>query len=222
MLLLVIFNFRINEPVMFKALIEQFNLIQHVNISTHVAGNTLDLALTRDGVSVTSIPTDYSVNLTTVLLSLTYHVFPLVLSGSPLLTGNGNRLMFHLYNLTYLRLSINFHLLSQLCCGILQWYSRGIVDKHAPKKSREVTVRADKPWFTAELSEHKRLRRKCDRTYKQTRSESDKISLTEQRNTYNNLLNSIKKNYFRIKIANAQSSKYLYGICDNLLNRGKR
>ena len=111
MLLLVIFNFRINEPVMFKALIEQFNLIQHVNISTHVAGNTLDLALTRDDVSVTSIPTDYSVNLTTVLLSLTYHVFPLVLSGSLLLTGNGNRLMFHLYNLTYLRLSNNFHLL---------------------------------------------------------------------------------------------------------------
>ena len=111
MLLLVIFNFRINEPVMFKALIEQFNLIQHVNISTHAAGNTLDLALTRDDVSVTSIPTDYSVNLTTVLLSLTYHVFLLVLSGSLLLTGNGNRLMFHLYNLTYLRLSINFHLL---------------------------------------------------------------------------------------------------------------
>ena len=55
---------------MFKALIEQFNLIQHVNISTHVAGNTRDLALTRDDVSVTSIPTDYSVNLTTVLLSL--------------------------------------------------------------------------------------------------------------------------------------------------------
>ena len=111
MLLLVIFHFRINEPVMFKALIEQFNLIQHVNISTHVAGNTRDLALTRDDVSVTSIPTDYSVNLTTVLLSLTYHVFPLVLSGSLLLTGNGNRLMFHLCNLTYLRLSINFHLL---------------------------------------------------------------------------------------------------------------
>ena len=111
MFLLVIFNFRINEPVMFKALIEQFDLIQHVNISRHVAGNTLNLELTRDDVSVTSIPTDYSVNLTTVLLSLTYHVFPLVLSGSLLLTGNRNRLMFHLYNLTYLRLSINFHLL---------------------------------------------------------------------------------------------------------------
>ena len=53
--------------------------------------------------SVTSIPTDYSVNLTTVLLSLTYHVFPVVLSGSLLLTGNGNRLMFHLYNLSLLR-----------------------------------------------------------------------------------------------------------------------
>ena len=52
------FNFRINDPVdvntaQFKALIEQFNSIQRVNLSTHVAGNTLDLVLTCDDVSVT-------------------------------------------------------------------------------------------------------------------------------------------------------------------------
>ena len=61
------FNFRINEPAdvnaaKFKALIEQFNLIQHVNLSTHVAGNTLDLILTCDDVSVTHIHTAHSVN----------------------------------------------------------------------------------------------------------------------------------------------------------------
>ena len=61
------FNFRINEPAdvnsaKCKALIEQFNLIQHFNLSTHVAGNTLDLILTCDDVSVTHIHTDHSVN----------------------------------------------------------------------------------------------------------------------------------------------------------------
>ena len=61
------FNFRINEPAdvnaaKFKALIEQFNLIQHVNLSTHVAGNTFYLILTCDDVSVIDIHTDHSVN----------------------------------------------------------------------------------------------------------------------------------------------------------------
>ena len=47
------FNFRINEPndihvAKFKILVEQFNLIQHVSIPTHDAGNTLDLVLTMD------------------------------------------------------------------------------------------------------------------------------------------------------------------------------
>ena len=34
-----------------------------------------------------------------------------------------------------------------------------IINNHAQQKSRIVTVRADKPWYTAELSQEKRLRR---------------------------------------------------------------
>ena len=46
------FNFQINDPTdthaaKFKALTEQFNLIQYVSIPLHNAGNTLDLVLTR-------------------------------------------------------------------------------------------------------------------------------------------------------------------------------
>ena len=97
-----------------------------------------------------------------------------------------------------------------------------IVEKHAPNKSRVVTVRAGKPSYTAELSAEKRLRRKCERKYKNTQLESDKLLLKEQRNKYNNLLNSTKKNYIKNKIENAQSSKDLYKICDKLFNREQR
>ena len=45
----------------FKALTEQFNLTQHVSIPTHDARNTLDLVLTRDDFSVSSIFIDHSV-----------------------------------------------------------------------------------------------------------------------------------------------------------------
>ena len=85
-----------------------------------------------------------------------------------------------------------------------------------------MTVRADKPWYTAELSAEKRLRRKCEKKYKNTQLESDKLLLKEQRNKYNNLLNSTKKDYIKNKIENAQSSKDLYQICDKLLNREQR
>ena len=34
-----------------------------------------------------------------------------------------------------------------------------IIDNHAPKKTLIVTVRAENPWYTAELSQEKRLRR---------------------------------------------------------------
>ena len=49
--------------------------------------------------------------------------------------------------------------------ALLALYDKDIVEKHAPKKSRVVTVRADKPWYTAELSAEKRLRRKCEKKY---------------------------------------------------------
>ena len=37
---------------------------------------------------------------------------------------------------------------------------KGIVDKHAPAKSRVIVVQADAPWYTSELVKEKRLWRK--------------------------------------------------------------
>ena len=97
-----------------------------------------------------------------------------------------------------------------------------IVEKHAPEKSRVVTVRADKPRYTVELSAEKRLRCKYESKYENSQLESDKLLLKEHRNKYNNLLYSTKKDYLKDKIENAQSLKDLYKICDKLLNREQR
>ena len=97
-----------------------------------------------------------------------------------------------------------------------------IIDNHAPQKSRIVAVRADKPWYTAELSQEKRLRRKYKWKYKQSKLTVDKLQLQEQRHKYNALLNSTKKDYIKNKIENAESSKDLYKTCDKLLNREQK
>ena len=56
-----------------------------------------------------------------------------------------------------------------------------IAEKHAPKKLRVVTVWADKPWYMAELPAEKRMRHQCEKKYKTTRLESNKLLLKEQR-----------------------------------------
>ena len=172
------FNFRINEPTdvnaaKFKALIEQFNLIQHVNLSTHVAGNTLDLILTCDDVSVTHIHTDHSVNSDrcavlfhlwcvspgTVRKSITYRKWKAVDIASVQSDISGAFIDFSHHDLSS-------------AIGFYNDTLADIVEKHTPEKSRVVTVRADKPWYTAELSAEKRLRRNCERKYRNTQLES--------------------------------------------------
>ena len=222
------FNFRINDPTdthaaKFKALTEQFNLIQHVSIPTHDAGNTLDLVLTRDDLSVSSIFTDHSVKSDhsavlftiscaspgVVKKSITYRKWKSIDVSSVQADISDAFEDFAYQNIDTAVRTYNSTLAD-------------IIDNHAPQKSRIVTVRADKPWYTAELSQEKRLRRKYERKYKQSKLTVDKLQLQEQRNKYNALLNSTKKDYIKNKIENAESSKDLYKICDKLLNREQK
>ena len=46
----------------FKALLNQYNLSQHVNIPTHTAGNTLDRVITRNDLLVTGLKSYQSVD----------------------------------------------------------------------------------------------------------------------------------------------------------------
>ena len=96
---------------------------------------------------------------------------------------------------------------------------KDIVDKHAPEKSRVIVVLADAPWYTSELVKEKRLRRELERNYDKTKLAVDIERLDHQRNIYNHLLTQAKQDYFKIKIETAETSKDLYKVCDNLLNR---
>ena len=221
------FNFRINEStdqnaLKFKTLIEQFNLTQHIDIPTHVAGNTLDLVLTRDDLSVKSIHTDNSVNSNHSAV-----LFTISCTSPGVAQKNITYREWRSADVTSIQADISDAFSDFSCQDVstgVQIYNAtlaDIVEKHAPEKSRLVTVRPDNSWYTADLSKEKRLRRKLERKFKQTQSAADKLVLQTQRNKYNNLLTTTKKDYFKTKITNAQSSKELYKICDRLLNREK-
>ena len=96
---------------------------------------------------------------------------------------------------------------------------QNIVDKHAPEKTRVVTIRPEAPWYNSKLAEEKRLRRKYERKYNKSRLAVDRELYCHQRDKYNNLLNTTKQEYFKDKIESATSTKELFKVCNNLLNR---
>ena len=95
---------------------------------------------------------------------------------------------------------------------------QNIVDKHAPEKTRVVTIRPEAPWYNSKLAEKKRLKRKYERRYNKSRITVDRELYCHQRDKYNNLLNTTKQEYFKDKVESATSTKELFKVCNSLLN----
>ena len=160
------FNFHVSNQSdsganKFKALLNQYNLSQHVNIPTHTAGNTLDLVITRNDLLVTGLKSDQSVD--------SDH-FALIFNLSFQSPGPVKRTITYRnwksVDISVLR-SDNAKAFDgfttqdpESAVGSYNSVLKDIVDKHAPEKSRVIVVRADAPWYTSELVKEKRLRRK--------------------------------------------------------------
>ena len=222
------FNFHVNNASdtnakKFETVLDQFNLKQNINVPTHIAGNTLDLVITSSDLCVHNLKTDHSIN------SDHFAVLFSIKSTSP---GTVKKTVTYRnwksVNIDQVKEDISSSFSGFTCTdpeeGVKSYNSilQGIVENHAPLKSREVTIRADAPWYNSELTKEKQLRRKLERKYKRTKLHVDKSQLDHQRNKYNYLLSEAKKNYFRSKVDNAQTSKELYSVCNKLLNRGKQ
>ena len=96
---------------------------------------------------------------------------------------------------------------------------QNIVDKHVPEKTRVVTIRPEAPWYNSNLADEKRLKRKYERKYNESKLAVDRELYCHQWDKYNNLLNTTKQDYFKNKVQSATSIKELFKVCNNLLNR---
>ena len=152
------FNFHVNTDIdvdakKLKSLLYRFDLIQHVNVSTHTAGNTLDLIISRGDISVKDICTDPSIR------SDHFAVLFTLSSQSPGLpkqtvTYRSWKSVDH----DQLRKDIG-DAFSEFTCSDVESavhnYTevlQNIVDKHAPEKPCVVTIRPEAPWYNSNLA----------------------------------------------------------------------
>ena len=74
------------------------------------------------------------------------------------------------------------------------------------------------PWYTAEIGNAKRLRRKAERKWKKTRSNEDLLAFKSLRNRATFLMNEVRRNFYSTFIAeNSTNQRKLFGAVKKLL-----
>jgi hypothetical protein len=95
---------------------------------------------------------------------------------------------------------------------------RSILDKHAPLKSKVMTVRPIMvPWFNDSLKKLKAKRRKLERIMIKSKLECDKNAYRKVRDDYSALLNDTRKMFYSNLIdKSAGDSRKLFQIVNSL------
>ena len=195
------FNFHVDCPTeadakKFADLMNTFGLIQHVHVPTHSSGHTLDLIITR------SI-NDVTITSPLATFALSDHLFVECLLDFP----RPNILVKEVCYRKVKHIDLNAFKADICASDLFQktWSSvndmskcyditlRSILDKHAPLKSKVMTVRPMVPWFNDSLKKLKAKRRKLERIMLKSKLECDKNAYRKVRDDYSALLNDTRK-----------------------------
>jgi hypothetical protein len=94
---------------------------------------------------------------------------------------------------------------------------RDNLDRFAPKKTLTITVRTNSPWINNDIIQAKRLRRKCESTWRRTGLQVHRDLYTNQRDSVNSMIQKAKVQYYQDKILECeQDQKSLFKIDDGL------
>lgn len=93
----------------------------------------------------------------------------------------------------------------------------GILDKHAPLKTKVMVVRSKVPWFNSDLKQLKAKRRKLERTMLKSGLQCDKDAYRNIRDDYSARLNDARKAHYSDLIHQCSgNSRKLFHVINSL------
>ena len=96
----------------------------------------------------------------------------------------------------------------------------GLLDKHAPLKTRTITIRPSAPWYTEDIREEKQKRRALEQRWRRTSLTDDGEPFVDRCQVVNEFVLQAKTaDYSRIIDENHYDPKRLFSIFDKLLHR---
>ena len=217
------FNIHVDDPsdrfaLQFLSGIDSLGFTQHINEPTHQAGHTIDLLLTKAQVDVirdvkllSSLPSDHSALLASVNLAR---------PQNPKKEVSFRK--FRSIDMDSLRADINrsFHPLpvSQCPSEMVHHYNsrlNTLVDKHAPLQNKTITIRPKAPWFTDDIQEAKRCKRRAERRMIKSGLSTDRELYRQECEAYYERIYNARSSYLKKLITDADT-KQLFGIIKSL------
>ena len=207
----------------FKEQLDAFSLVQHVRESTHKSGHTLDLVITRVGeetvrnVRVTdpAISDHCAVHCET--LCLIKPSFEKREVSYRKLRSLDNELLIQ----DILKATLMNHGLTDVKSLVNCYYKtlRSLLDKHAPEKSRIMTIRPAAPWCSDTIKREKAKRRKLERIWRKDKLAIHRELYVEQCARVNTLIHESKMQFYANVIdENVIYQQILFSAIGKMLN----
>ena len=97
-----------------------------------------------------------------------------------------------------------------------------IYEKHAPLKSKVVTIRPNVLWYNETIRQAKRERKRAERKWRKTKLVVDRQIYLEKKKAVNKLCDQAKKKFYAQKITDCKNDqKQLFKVVDTLLHKPK-
>ena len=207
----------------FLNVLTSMNMVQHVHQPTHKLGRTLDLILTR--------PCELTLDEIYCDDTSTSDHFTVICNMSISKPKRETKsIEFRKFKQIDIQEFKNDILHSKLSSSsektvvsATQAYNKvlsELLDKHAPKKSKMITVRPDKPWHNNDIRDAKKERRRREQQWRETGLEVHREMFKSQRNLVNEMCETAKTDYYQDQLTTADKSKTVFKVANNLLHRG--
>lgn len=82
-----------------------------------------------------------------------------------------------------------------------------LLDKHAPVKSKAVTIKPSRPWFTSSLNSFKRVRRQLEKRWLCSRTRDDLNAFKKARNDFIAACDNAKRGYFSRQVQDCKGDQ---------------
>ena len=200
-------------------LLDSVNLTQHVDVPTHSKGHTLDLVITDSAAPIT--------NLLVYDLGVSDHmaVSMEILFPSPHSKPKRQICFRNIKNINQDALARDLQHLTPPTLstvgdsvGFYNTTLSGLLDVHAPVKTRTVTFSRSAPWFTSELREMKVAGRVLERRFLASGLTVHKVAYREHQKAYSKALKDARSKFYSETISNSPgNSKQLFSTIHSLL-----
>ena len=193
-----------SEARAFMDILDSADLCQHIHEPTHKGGHTLDLLISRK--------TDHPICESRVLPGQPSDhkaLFAILDFTRP--PPSRKRVKFRRLrdinieqfkeDIKYSQLALSTASITSELAEQFNLVLRELLDKHAHERTKTVTLRPNAPWYTEEVREAKRVKRRLERKMTKSNLEIDKQLYEEQCKTYQDLIEQSKCKHYQTKIS---------------------